>query len=245
MYPFAWGSQTLYSTPADYARFLTLWLDAGKVNGKQLLAKKTVERILTPVSPMTMLGADAPYPTGFVGLQPWYGELSMMHVANEGPGKLKVTSFGHGGSDGTGAWVFPAEDLIVCYFTQSRGGLTTIRLEATIQEALLRKGAPVKVPDELKPYLGTFYANFGPYKNSPFQVVFRNGRLAVDIPDQLVFELKEPDKQGRWAFVLSDKIAVSFKKDAAGKVVSMTLYQSGLSFELPRDKQADAEPPKK
>ena len=46
----------------------------------------------------------------------------MMHVANEGPGKLKVTSFGHGGSDGTGAWVFPAEDLIVCYFTQSRGG---------------------------------------------------------------------------------------------------------------------------
>jgi CubicO group peptidase (beta-lactamase class C family) len=245
MYPFAWGSQTLYSTPADYARFLTLWLDGGEINGKQLLAKKTVERILTPVSPMTTLGADAPYPTGFVGLQPWYGEMSMMHVANEGPGKLKVTSFGHGGSDGTGAWVFPAEDLIVCYFTQSRGGLTTIRFETTIQETLLRKGAPVTVPDELKPYLGTFYANFGPYKNTPFQVVFRNGRLAVDIPDQLVFELKEPDKKGQWAFVLSEKVAVSFKKDQAGKVVSMTVYQSGLSFELPREKQADTGPPKK
>jgi hypothetical protein len=159
-----------------------------------------------------------------------------------------VTSFGHGGSDGTGAWVFPAEDLIVCYFTQARGGLTPIRLETTIQETLLRKGAPVKVPDELNPYLGTFYANFGPYKNTPFQVVFRNGRLAVDIPDQLVFELKEPDKKGRWAFVLSEKTAVSFKKDQAGKVVSMTLHQSGQSgssFELPRDKQADTEPPKK
>jgi CubicO group peptidase (beta-lactamase class C family) len=245
LYPFAWGSQTLYSTPADYARFLTLWLDGGKVNGKQLLAKKTVERILTPVSPMTMLGADAPYPTGFEGLQPWYGEMSMMYVANHGPGKRKVTSFGHGGSDGTGAWVFPEEDLIVCYFTQSRGGLTTIRLETTIQETLLPRGAPVKVPDELKPYLGTFYATFGPYKNTPFQVVLRNGRLALDIPDQLVFELKEPDKKGRWAFVLSEKIAVSFKKDQAGKVVSMTLYQSGLSFELPRDKPADAGPPKK
>jgi CubicO group peptidase (beta-lactamase class C family) len=245
MYPFAWGSQTLYSTPADYARFLTLWLDGGKVAGKQLLAKKTVERILTPVSPMSVLGADAPYPTGFDGLQPWYGEMSMMHVANEGPGKLKMTSFGHGGSDGTGAWVFPAEDLIVCYFTQSRGGLTTIRLETTIQESLLRKGAPVKVPDELKPYLGTFYANFGHYKNTPLEVVFRNGRLAVDIPDQLVFELKEPDKEGRRAFVLSEKVAVSFKKDPAGNVVSMTIHESGLSFELPRDKPADAGPAKK
>ena len=58
-------------------------------------------------------------------------------------------------------------------------------------------------------------------------------------------ELKGPDKEGRRAFVLSEKIAVSFKKDAAGKVVSLTLYQSGMSFELPRDKQADTEPPKK
>jgi CubicO group peptidase (beta-lactamase class C family) len=245
MYPFAWGSQTLYSSPADYARFLTLWLDGGKVNGKQLLAKKTVERILTPVSPMTMLGADAPYPTGFDGLQPWYGEMSILYAAGAGPGKLKVAAFGHGGSDGTAAWVFPAEDLIVCYFTQSRGGLTTIRLEATIQEALLGKGTPVKVPHELKPYLGTYYANFGPYKNTPFQVVFRNARLAVDIPGQLVFELKAPDKEGRRVFVLSEKIAVSFKKDAAGNVLSMTLHQSGMEFELPRDKPASTEPPKK
>ena len=117
--------------------------------------------------------------------------------------------------------------------------MTTIRFETTIQETLLRKGTPVKVPNELKPYLGTFYANFGPYKNTPFQVVLRNGRLAVDIPDQLVFELKEPDKEGRWAFVLSEKIAVSFKKDQAGKVVSMTLHQSGLSFRV-ADKQTDA-----
>jgi hypothetical protein len=97
----------------------------------------------------------------------------------------------------------------------------------------------------LKPYLGTFYAHFGQYKNTPFRVVFRNGRLALDIPDQLVFELKEPDKDGRRQFAISDKVAVSFKKDAGGKVVSMTLYQAGMTFELPRDKPAPAEPPKK
>ena len=246
MYPFAWGSQTLYSTPADYARFLTLWLDGGKVQGKQVLSKEAVARLLTPVSPMTVLGGDAPYPTGFSGLRPWYGEMAMLYAAGDKAETAKVAAFGHGGSDGTGAWAFPAEDLIVCYFTQSRGQATTIRLEATIQDALLRRGgAAVKVPEELKPYLGTFWANFGQYKNTPFEVVCRNGRLALDIPDQVVYELKEPDKDGRRQFVISDKIAVSFKKDDGGKVVSMTLYQSGLSFELPRDKPAPAEPAKK
>jgi CubicO group peptidase (beta-lactamase class C family) len=246
MYPFAWGSQTLYSTPADYARFLTLWLDGGKAGGKQVLSKEAVARILTPASLMTMLGADAPYPTGFEGLKVWYGQMAMLYTAGDRPGTAKVVALGHGGSDGTGAWAFPAEDLIVCFFTQSRGQVTTIRLETTIQETLLLRGGPaVKVPDELKPYLGTFYANFGQYKDTAFRVVFRNGRLALDIPDQLVFELKEPDKDGRRPFAISDKVAVSFKKDAGGKVVSMTLYQAGMTFELPRDKPAHAEPPKK
>lgn len=246
MYPFAWGSQTLYSTPADYARFLAMWMDGGKAQGKQVLSKETVKRILTPASLMTMLGGDAPYPTGFIGLRPWYGQMSMLYAAGDSPDSTKVVAIGHGGSDGTVALAFPAEDMIVCYFTQSRGQSTTIRLESIIQEALLTHGGPaVKVPDEMKPYLGTFYANFGPYKNTAFGVVFRNGRLALDIPDQLVFELKEPDKNGRRQFAISDKISVSFKKNDAGKVVAMELYQDGITFELPRDKPTDGEPPKK
>ena len=36
LYPFAWGSQTLYSTPADYARFLALWMDGGTAGGEGL-----------------------------------------------------------------------------------------------------------------------------------------------------------------------------------------------------------------
>jgi CubicO group peptidase (beta-lactamase class C family) len=246
MYPFAWGSQTLYSTPADYARFLTLWTDGGKAGGRQLLSKEAVARTLTPASPMTMLASDAPFPTGFAGLRPWYGQMAMLYLAGDNPDTAKVVVVGHGGSDGTGAWAFPAEDLIVCYFTQSRGQATTIRLESTVQEALLRGGGPAaKVPDELKPYLGTYYANFGQYKNTAFRVVCRNGRLALDIPDQLVYELKDPDQDGRRAFAISDKVAVSFKKDDTGKVVSMALYQAGMTFELPRDKPATDEPSKK
>jgi CubicO group peptidase (beta-lactamase class C family) len=246
MYPFAWGSQSLYSTPTDYARLLTLWLDDGKIGGKQVLSKDAVKRILTPASAMSTLGADSPFPTGFFGLTPWYGQMSMLHVEGDVHKAGKVVAVGHGGSDGTGAWAFPKEDLIVCYFTQSRGQVTTLRLETTIQSGLLHPGGPeAKVPDDLKPYLGTFYANFAHYKNTPFRVLFRSGKLALDIPDQLIFELKEPDKDGRWQFAISDKITISFKKDEMGKVVSMKLEQSGFSFELLKVISANVETPKK
>ncbi len=245
LYPFAWGSQTLYSTPADYARFLALWMDGGMADGKRLLSNEAIARILTPVSLMKSLGSDGPYPCGFFGLKPHYGQLSMLYAPGESPTRTEVKAFGHGGSDGTGAWAFPAENLIVCYFTQSRGQVSTIRLETTIQDALLQREGADKVPDELKPLVGTYYANFGPFKNTPFQVVFRCGKLALDIPSQLVFELREPDKEGRRQFVLTKAVAVSFKKDSEGKVLALVLHQSGLSFEVPRDKPVDAARPKK
>ncbi|WP_422931922.1 serine hydrolase domain-containing protein [Singulisphaera sp. PoT] len=241
LYPFPVGSQSLYATPADYARFLTLWKDGGMVGGKRLLSDEAIARILTPSTPMKALGTDEPYPCGFFGLKPHYGQMSMLYAPGEKPTRAQVKAFGHGGSDGTGAWAFPAEDLIVCYFTQSRGQVSTIRLETTIQDALLPSEAADEVPDELKPLLGTYYANFGPFKNTPFQVVMRCGKLALDIPSQLVFELAEPDKEGLRPFVYSKAIAVSFKKDDAGKVPTLILHQAGMSFELPRDKPADSQ----
>lgn len=244
-YPFAWGSQSLYSTPADYARFLALWLDSGQASGKRLLSNEAIARILTPASAMKELGGESAYPCGFFGMKTHYGQMSILHAPGDSPTRKDVKSFGHGGSDGTGAWAFPAEDLIVCYFTQSRGQPSTIRLETTIQDALLQKDGGEKVPDELKPLLGTYYANFGKHKNTPFQVVFRCGKLALDHPTQLVFELKEPDKEGRRQFVLTDAVAVTFQKDSAGKVTALVLHQAGKSYELPRDKPVEVEQPKK
>ena len=243
MYPFAWGSQTMYSTPADYARFLAMWMDAGRVGGKQVLSKEAVTRILTPASRMLVLGSDGPYPTCFVGLRPWYAEMAMVYAPGEKPDPARAVAIGHGGSDGTVALAFPAEDLIVCYFTQSRGQATTIRLESTIQDALL--GGAAKVPDDWAPYVGTYTASFAHYKNTAFRVVARAGRLALDIPDQLVFVLKPPDKDGRWQFEVAEKIAVSFRTDDAGKVVLMTLVKDGKEFVLPRDRPAEDGLPKK
>ncbi len=239
LYPFAWGSQTLYSTPADYARFLALWMDEGNVGGKQFLSREAIARILTPVSPMKELGNDKPYPVGFFGLRPHYGQMSMLYAPGESPTQTEVRAIGHGGSDGTAAWAFPSEDLIVCYFTQSRGQASTIRLETTIQDALLQQNGTEEAPDELKPLINTYYANFAGFKNTPFQVKFLCGKLALDIPGDLIYELKEPDNEGLWRFALNDAAAVSFQRNSDGEVLSMVLHKSENSFELPRDKLMD------
>ena len=97
--------------------------------------------------------------------------------------------------------------------------------------------------EELKPLLGRYVADFAPFNNAPFEVVYRCGKLAVDVPGQLVFELAEPDAEGRRQFVFTDAIAVSFKRDDEGRVVALIVHQSGKAHELPREKPADADPP--
>lgn len=236
LYPFAWGSQSLYSTPADYARFLALWMDGGMAGNKRLLSDAAMDRILTPVSLMKQLGGDKPYPCGFFGMKTHYGQMSMLYAAGENSTRSDVIAFGHDGSDGTGAWAFPTEDLIVCYFTQSRGQASTIRLETTIQDALLHRNEGDDMPEEFEPLIGTYYATFGPFTAAPFQVVYRCGKLAMDIPNELVYELMEPDAEGRWALVANPTNALTFKKDNDGNVVSMVLHKPRVSIEMPRDK---------
>jgi CubicO group peptidase (beta-lactamase class C family) len=101
-------------------------MDGGVVNGQRLLSAAAIARMLTPVSKTTM-------PTGFAGLGSSYGQL--MHLYDKGG---EVVAFGHSGSDGTYAWAWPAQDLMVLYFTQSRGSITMNRMEAVIDSLLAR-----------------------------------------------------------------------------------------------------------
>jgi len=235
-YPFAWGSQSLYSTPLDYARFLAMWMNKGKCNGRQILSEEAVERTLTPVSVMSTLGSDMPYPTGFPNLKAHYGQMAILYLQEESTDN-KPFLIGHSGSDGTYAWAWPDLDLIILYFTQSRGSASGIRLETEIDKLLIN---PLKekeidgIPDKYKAYLGTYVANFSIYRNTEFSVLFRNGRLAVDIPGQIVYELKDPDINGKWYFALTNEVYVTFDKDDTGNITGMRMYQAGLEFKLPK-----------
>ncbi|UCD74512.1 MAG: serine hydrolase [Phycisphaerales bacterium] len=247
LYPCAWGSQSVYSTPRDYARFLAMWLDGGKTPNGSILSPEAVTRTLTPVSEMSTLGSDTRAPTFFPGLETYYGQMAQLWLPAGAPEGTKPIVIGHSGSDGTAAWAWPELDLMVLFFTQSRGGMSVLRLEEEIDRFLInpdRAEAVAEIPDDYRPYLGTYIANFGPYRDVDFTVVTRNGHLAVDVPGQLVFELEDPDDEGRWYFVMTRDVAISFDRDEDGAVTGMRLHQAGMEFELPKGKaEKRPEPP--
>jgi hypothetical protein len=182
--------------------------------------------------------------TGFPGLRLLYGQMAILYADQDAGLDAEPIAIGHNGSDGTWAYAWPQHDLMILYYTQSRGQATGTRLEAEIDRLLLHPGqqrAGAEIPEMYKPYLGVYLANFAAFNNEEFTVKVVNGHLAVDIPSQLVFELKDPNEEGRWHFVMTDDIAVSFDRDADGIVNLMKIHQAGYVFEVPRKGSALAE----
>jgi CubicO group peptidase (beta-lactamase class C family) len=71
------------------------------------------------------------YPTAIPSTRVFYGQMWQLFV-KEGDAvksEVRIHRFGHSGSDGTYSWVFPKHDLIILYFTQSRGQRTRMYLE--------------------------------------------------------------------------------------------------------------------
>lgn len=237
LYPFAMGSQSLYSTPLDYARFLALWMDRGRARGEQLLSPEVVEWALTPVS-------DAKLPGAFPGLRLGYGRAWVIYVPEDASeGESEMVLFGHSGSDGTWAWAWPDLDLMVLYFTQSRGQGTGVALEDVIDRLLIHPDRDeVEASEELEPYLGTYTALSGPLRYRQFEVLVQNGRLAVNMPEQIVVALEDPDQEGLWRLTIDPSLAVSFVQDEAGQVTGLRWHQAGEVFEVPRGTPPE-EPP--
>jgi len=98
---------------------------------------------------------------------------------------------------------------------------------------------PVEIAlNKLEKYTGKYHFAA---MNADVTVLITNNHLAVDVPNQMVFELHPPDEDDKWQFRNNDVmiIAVSFTEDEFGDIESMTMYQSGQQFEMP--KKADAE----
>lgn len=98
------GGAGLSSTVEDYARFLQLFLNKGKYNGKRIISRKTVELMLTP---QTSHLNSTPLGLGF-GLETPANDY--MSVLSEG-------SFSWGGAFNTHYWADPKENLIGLIFT--------------------------------------------------------------------------------------------------------------------------------
>ena len=137
--------------------------------------------------------------------------------------------------DEEGMWYFAVSDAIAVSFERNdTGDVTMLKWhESGLTFELPNVGVevPAEIPlDELQKYLGSYHSKD---LDVDVKVVIQNNRLAVDIPGQMVFELYPPDEEGKWVFRAIDEITVEFNESDAG-VESMTRYQAGQAFNMPR-----------
>jgi hypothetical protein len=117
---------------------------------------------------------------------------------------------------------------MVFYFTQSRNGLTGLRIEKDIDRLLIHTD-PVEIPDKYKPYVG-FYQG----QNEVIEVFVHNNHLALDIPSKIVFELRDAGSNGRWYWIQNSNLSAAFERAANGEVVSMKYYEGGTFITMPK-----------
>lgn len=105
--PFVRASGGMISTAWDYAVFCQMFLNGGAYGGVRILEERTVQTMTSD----TYLSGGEFDPERGARVGYGYGWT----VAADG-------TFSHTGSDGTGAWVDPDQDLIVLVFTQTPRG---------------------------------------------------------------------------------------------------------------------------
>ncbi|MDF1799298.1 MAG: serine hydrolase [Planctomycetota bacterium] len=230
LFPFFLGSQGLYASLEDYARFLTFWLDKGRAPGgalgrERLLGTRFQRKALTPT--------QLPFPgsTAFPGVTTHYGMLMQLWMsASEEP---ELVAFGHSGSDGTYAWAFPEHDAIVLYFTQSRGTLTGLRVEEALGELFL--GVPYDTNLAAPPfddYLGYYYEG----GDDRYRTIVRDGEdLALEILGTAVVPLTFIGDDS-WKLRPQPSSVIVFDRDDQGSVIG---YHIGDHFEFRLQPEGD------
>jgi hypothetical protein len=159
--------------------------------------------------------------------------------------KGKRIAFGHGGSDGTHAYAWPEQDLLVLYFTQSRGNSTFLEFEDAVQRLLLGGSArkttalPQRDAKALAPYLGVYWTEAG---QKPVAILYQQEHLWLEIPWQTLLELKETEQPDRWVCRLAPQLVLHFARDATGQVTSFTIEQQGQKIPFPRLQRDDTLP---
>jgi CubicO group peptidase (beta-lactamase class C family) len=210
---------SINSNVLDMAQWLRLQLNRGEYEGRRLISEENLSETWTTQIDIT---ENVGYGMGWM-IREWEGQPVVEHGGNV---------------DGFSAQVamLPESDLgFVLLTNASASSLPSQTINMVWNTLLGEEPADDGVIEDYEPYIGEYIANFGQFKDEIFTVLVQNDRLAVDVPGQQVFELKEPDEEGKWYFVISNEIAVSFESDENDNVIAMKMYQSGLTFDLPRE----------
>ncbi len=211
------------SNVLDLSRWLRFLLARGEFEGQRLVS---AEALAETWKTHNQVAPDVRYGLGWF-LRTWRGQRYVEHGGN---------------IDGFAAEIalLPEAGIGVAFLcnvgaTPLQGTIGPQVFEALLGPSEEAGTAATAAPEEdLARYTGTYLANYFQFKDAKFEVLLRNGRLALDIPGQAVFELLPPDAAGKRAFALiPEQIQADFLEED-GRVVALRLYQNGLQFEIPR-----------
>jgi CubicO group peptidase (beta-lactamase class C family) len=212
-------SGSINSNVIDMAQWLRLQLNRGEYEGRRLISEENLSETWTTQIDIT---ENVGYGMGWM-IREWEGQPVIEHGGNV---------------DGFSAQVamLPESNLgFVLLTNASVSPLPSLAMNMVWDTLLGEEPADDGSTEDYEPYIGKYIANFGQFEDEIFTVLVQHDRLAVDVPGQQVFELKKPDEEGKWYFVISDEIAVSFERDENDNVIGMKMYQAGMTFDLPRE----------
>ncbi len=222
IYPFFLTSQSLYATTSDYARFLQCWMDRGSIGDDRILQETSVQNALTPAYPLT----QAPSP--FAGIQTYYGQQWIVYQADS----KSPFAFGHDGSDGTFAWAWPEHDLMILFFTQSRGTLAGFDLGHLVQQTLFES------PEEKKDNLAQTVAPITPdeaaglywdetNRHAYYVVIPAGERIILERPGRMRLHFKPSKLANRFNHEARNDTYIEFERDVSGKITAMRTCFAG------------------
>lgn len=212
------------SNVLDMSRWIRFLLNKGEFEGKRLIKPDLFDSDLW--AQQNAMGPGAAYGLGWM-LDKWQGKRQVHHGGN---------------IDGYGAMValLPDEHVGLVLLTnvtatplqdecKSIAWTALFGSDNDLRPASVQPGA--KSEAELQPYVGVF--DFAALHVQVTALV-KDGKLCLDVPGQTVYALKWPNDKGRWVFELTDAIEVEFQPGDDGKMKSITLYQAGQKFVMPR-----------
>jgi CubicO group peptidase (beta-lactamase class C family) len=209
---------SINSNVLDMAQWLRLQLGRGEFEGRRLISEENLNETWTT---QINISGTVGYGMGWM-IREWEGQTVLEHGGNVDGFSAEVSTL-------------PESDLGFVLLTNASVSPLPQSAANIVWDTLLgEEPADGEGTEDYEPYVGNYTANFGQFKDTTFTVLVQNGRVAVDVPGQQVFELKGPDEEGKWYFVVSSDIAVSFERDENNDVVGMKMYQAGMTFDLPR-----------
>ncbi len=210
---------SINSNVTDMAQWVRFQLAQGKLGEEQLIREETLKEIHSANMEMS---EDSQYGLGW-----------MIH----GSGEEQVIE--HGGNiDGFGAQVafMPSKNLGYVLLTNVTATPLQASSMSVVFDTLLKDIADsADAVKDIEAYVGDYEANFAPFDGASFEVSTQDGKLFVNVPGQMDYELKHPDAEGKWFFKMTNAIAVSFDFDSSGTPTTLKMHQGGAIMELVRE----------